>query len=341
MSRHLFLSDYSMLNHVTHSHPENSSRLKAILEVMEESLCKEFLDLSVMRNATVDEITRVHEPAYVKNVLALKGLTANLDPETQISPGSVDAALLAAGLGLELVEQIVNGKAQNGFALVRPPGHHSRPSGAMGFCVFNNIAIAAKQAMAMGIKRILILDWDVHHGNGTQEAFYGDDRVLFVDIHQDNLFPQNSGTLKENGSGKGVGFTVNIPLPPACHDGDYLYVFDRLVRPLAVRYQPELILVSAGFDAHRLDPLGGMKLTTEGFSLLAKRTKHLAESLCGGKIALFLEGGYDPYFLAKNVMACAEALANKISQTHPAEKIKMPSRDVERMTKEIYGIHFK
>jgi acetoin utilization deacetylase AcuC-like enzyme len=341
MAKHLFLSDRGMLDHVTHAHPESAGRLEAILEAFEDSTCKEFLDLSIKRHATVDEIALVHERAYVNEVLKLKGKTAYLDPETQISPGSVDAALLAAGLGLELVEQVVNGKVQNGFALVRPPGHHSRPSGAMGFCVFNNIAIAAKRALAMGIKRILILDWDVHHGNGTQEAFYADDQILFIDIHQDNLFPQNSGTLKEGGSGKGAGFTVNIPLPPACVDDDYLSIFDQLVEPLAIKYQPELILVSAGFDAHESDPLGGMKLTTKGFGLLAERAKHLADSLCGGKMILFLEGGYDPYFLAKNVMECAEVLAVKSNRPDRKEKMKTASSEVERIIKEIYGVHFK
>lgn len=341
MSKSLFISDYSLLNHVTLAHPESAGRLEAILEAFQDSQHKGLLNLSVKRQASLDEIAMVHEPAYINEVLKLKGKTANLDPETQISPGSVDAAILAAGLSLELVEQIISGKTQNGFALIRPPGHHSRPSGAMGFCVFNNIAIATKKALAMGIKRVLILDWDVHHGNGTQEAFYEDDRVLFIDIHQDNLFPQNSGTLKQNGSGKGTGFTVNIPLPPGCADNDYLYIFDQLVEPLALKYQPELILVSAGFDAHESDPLGGMKLTTKGFGLLAERTKHLAESLCGGKIALFLEGGYDPYFLDKNVMECAEVLINKTINVSAEPQIKIASLEVERITKEIYGTYFK
>ncbi|HEV8052374.1 MAG TPA: histone deacetylase, partial [Parachlamydiaceae bacterium] len=284
MAKHLILSDYDMFNHVTRAHPESAGRLLAILEAFEERPCKEFLNLSVKRRATVDEIMQVHEPAYVNDVLALKGRTANLDPETQISPGSVDAALLAAGLCLELADQVVKGKIENGFALVRPPGHHSRPSAAMGFCVFNNIAIACKRALDMGIKRILIFDWDVHHGNGTQEVFYEDERVLFIDIHQENLFPQNSGLIKEIGSGKGLGFTVNLPLPPSCGDNDYLYAFDQIVEPLAVRFRPELILVSAGFDAHESDPLGGMKLTTKGFGLLAARVKRLAEVFCEGKM---------------------------------------------------------
>jgi acetoin utilization deacetylase AcuC-like enzyme len=237
--------------------------------------------------------------------------------------------------------QVVKGKAKNGFAFLRPPGHHSRPSGAMGFCVFNNIAIAAKQALAMGVKRILIFDWDVHHGNGTQEVFYDDDRVLFVDIHQENLFPHNSGAQKEVGNGNGKGYTVNIPLPPLCSDADYLYVFDQLVEPFVDKYQPELILVSAGFDAHESDPLGGMKLTTNGFGLLAERTKRLAEKNCGGKLAMFLEGGYDPYFLAKNVMACAEVLAGKESSDKIPKILKPESKQVENIVKEIYGIHSK
>lgn len=337
--KHLFLTHLKQLEHGNETHPENSARLQAILDEFATSPYKNLLNLSVDRQATLDELTKVHEKNYVDHVLSLEGQTANLDHETILSKGSVNAALLAAGQGLELVEQVVEGQVQNGFVLVRPPGHHARPACGMGFCVFNNIAIAAKKALSMGIKRILILDWDVHHGNGTQEAFYESDNVLFIDIHQDSLFPVPSGLLQEKGQGKGLGFTVNIPLPPSCHNEDYLYVFDQLVEPLARQYQPELILVSAGFDAHESDPMGFMNLTTQAYGLLTAKTKQLAEEVCKGKLVLFLEGGYNPFFLAKNVMECVRVLVGE-SISNDLEKLS-PSKKVETLVKEIYESYFR
>lgn len=335
MSKHLFLSHHSLLDHHgTSRHPENSSRLQAILEAFAFSPFNQFLNLSCARQATVDELLLIHDQSYIDLVLSLDGKRACLDPETPISPGSVKAALLAAGLGLEVVEQIVGNRIQNGFALLRPPGHHARPSLGMGFCIFNNIAIAAKKALSQGIKRILILDWDVHHGNGTQEAFYDTDSVLFIDLHQENLFPVSSGLISEKGKDRGLGSTVNIPLPPHCRDEDYLYIFDAVVSPLALKYEPELILVSAGFDAHESDPLGFMKLTTEGYGLLTKRVINLAHKVCGGRLAFFLEGGYNPYFLAKNVMECVQALC----QPSSSEEIRplLPSKEVVALIEKHY-----
>lgn len=308
MNRHLFLSHSLLLDHGIPSHPENASRLDAIFESFALSSYKDCLDLSQQRLASLDELTQVHSQSYIQKVLSHNGHNFSLDPETLITPGTVKAAFLAAGLGITLVEQVVLGNVVNGFALLRPPGHHARPSAGMGFCIFNNIAIAAKKALSKGLSRILILDWDVHHGNGTQETFYEDDKVLFIDIHQDNLFPINSGLVSEKGSGKGIGYTVNIPLPAGCRDEDYFQVFENQVKPLVLEYQPELILVSAGFDAHESDPMAAMNLTTEGFGMLAIKTKALAEQVCEGKLVLFLEGGYNPYFLARNVMECVKVL---------------------------------
>lgn len=342
MSEHLFLSHLRLLDHGSSEHPENASRLKSILETFEISPYKKFLNLSTDRLATFDELIQVHDSAYVNKTLFLEGGETYLDPETILSSGSVKAALLAAGLGIGLIELVVNGNKQNGFAVIRPPGHHARPRKGMGFCLFNNIAIAAKKALAMGVNRLLILDWDVHHGNGTQETFYGDDRVFFIDLHQENLFPVYSGLIHETGKGKGNGFTVNIPLPAGCFDEDYFYVFDQLVKPLAARFQPELILVSAGFDAHESDPLGFMNLTTAGFGIITKKTKFLADQLCDGKLVLFLEGGYNPFFLAKNVMECVSVLVEgKTSYVVLENGLRSPSKKVEALVKEVYDIHFK
>ena len=337
MKKHLILSNLAFLDHGVPSHPENANRLKAILSRLEESPYHQYLDLSVDRLATIEELSQVHEPSYIQQVLSLDGKNGSLDDETFLTSGSVKAARMAAGMGIELVERVLQGKIKNGFALLRPPGHHSRPSAGMGFCIFNNIAIATKKALETGLKRVLILDWDVHHGNGTEEMFYSDDRVLLIDLHQDNLFPVGSGLLNERGSGKGFGFTVNIPLPASSKDGDYLYTFDKIVRPLALEYVPELILVSAGFDAHESDPLGFMNVTTEGFGLLAAKVKALAEEVCGGKLAFFLEGGYDSHCLAKNVLECIGVLIEE--KTSSKETNLSPSKEVETLIKEIYTSH--
>jgi len=300
-----------LLDHGIPLHPEYAGRLSAILTAIEESPYRSLLDLSCERLVTVDELSKIHTMTYIDYILSLTGQEAALDEDTFLTRGSVKAALTAAGLGIELVEQIVKGNIKNGFALLRPPGHHARFGNAMGFCIFNNIAIAAQKALSLGLRRILILDWDVHHGNGTQESFYEDERVFFMDMHQNNLFPTHSGLLEETGKGKGAGFTLNLPLPDQSGDDAYLYAFDALFKPLVLDYQPELILVSAGFDAHAEDPLGSMNVTSQGFRQLAMRAKALAQEVCGGKILFFLEGGYNPYYLAESVMECIDVLASK------------------------------
>lgn len=339
MKKHLFLSHPLLLEHGDPSHIENASRLKFILDSLGESPYQKYLELACNRLATRDEIAAVHHLSYVDEVLSLDGKVASIDQETLLSPKSVQAALMAAGLGIELVEQILEGKVENGFALVRPPGHHATMARGMGFCLFNNIAIAAKKALARGIQRIVILDWDVHHGNGTQDVFYSDHQVLLIDFHQHNLFPANSGLLHEVGRDQGKGFTVNIPLPHSRQDKDYLYLFEKLVKPLVLDYRPELILVSAGFDAHESDPLGFMKLTTEGYGLLTAQVKALAKEVCQGKVAFFLEGGYNPFFLAKNVMECIEILVNDSLLEQRASDT--PDNDIKMFLDQIYEFHIK
>ena len=340
MTKHLFLSHLSLLKHETGEHPEKAERMEMIIEEFKKKPYDGLLNLSCTRSATIEEISQVHDIDYINHIRSLEGQVATIDSETIMSFGTVKAACLAAGLGLELVERVVKGETQNGFVVVRPPGHHARPSTGMGFCIFNNIAIAAKKALAMGIQRLVILDWDVHHGNGTQEIFYEDNRVLFVDLHQSGLFPVSSGLISETGSQNGMGYTVNIPLPVECKDQDYLYVFDQLVKPLILNYSPNLILVSAGFDAHESDPLGFMNLTTDGYRDLTKRIKSLAEEVCEGKLVLFLEGGYNTFFLAKNVLECVKVLCEEKS-VNKIEEIKISSPQLEELVREIHGYHFK
>ena len=321
----LFLSHPDCLDHGGLDHPENRRRLDGIYQVFESSNQKPrsndltppttlTLDLTIDRLATREELVQVHTPEYVDGVFSLEGKTGAIDHETPISEGSVRAARLAAGMGLHLLDQVLKGKVRNGFILARPPGHHARPSQGMGFCVFNTVALLAKSALNRGLNRILILDWDVHHGNGTQEAFYDDGRVFLIDLHQENLFPQNSGGTDEKGAGNGLGWTLNIPLPHSCRDADYLEILKMVVQPRVYAYEPELILVSAGFDADISDELGSMSLTSAGYRQMTRVVKEWAESLCEGRLILNLEGGYDPAALAKNVFQCAEVLSSSIPE---------------------------
>ena len=290
-----------------HGHPESPDRLKSIWTELTGRPVAGTEALSPPRS-TPEELGRVHDAGYVREILELAGLSGSLDGDTAISPRSIDAALLAAGAAAEGVRRVLDGRSQGAFALVRPPGHHAEATRAMGFCLFNNVAVAAAEAHARGIKRVLCVDWDVHHGNGTQHAFYGRNDLLFVSTHQWPLYP-GTGAAEETGAGEGAGYTVNVPLPPGCGDADYAAVFAEALLPVAEQYRPELILVSAGFDAHQLDPLGGMRITDEGFATLCGAVKEVADRHCPGRLVLTLEGGYDLGALARSVRNCVEVMA--------------------------------
>jgi acetoin utilization deacetylase AcuC-like enzyme len=216
-----------------------------------------------------------------------------LDPDTSTSAHSYEVALLAAGGVLKAIELILKSEVQNGFAFVRPPGHHAEASRAMGFCLFNNVAIGAEYLLKKcGQKQVLILDWDLHHGNGTQNSFYARNDVLYFSTHQFPHYP-GTGHWSETGEGEGEGFTINIPLSPGKRDGEYLYIFDKILNPIADKFQPDFILVSAGFDIYEGDPLGGMQITSEGFGALAHNLLGLADKHCNERILFVLEGGYN------------------------------------------------
>lgn len=262
------------------------------------------------RPATLEELQAVHEPGYLARLLALRGRGGVLDEEL-LSPGSVDAALLAAGAAVGLVEELLAGRAHNGMALLRPPGHHAGPDKAMGWCLLGNAAIAAAAALRRGVRRVLLVDWDAHHGNGTQRAFWESAEVLFVDLHQDALYPEESGGEVECGAGAGLGMTVNLPLPAGSGDADASFALERVLLPLAARFRPELVLVSCGFDAHRDDVNAELELTPAGYAALCRTVQRVADEHAGGRLALLLEGGYDPAALAAGVRTCLDVLSGE------------------------------
>ncbi|MFZ5445041.1 MAG: histone deacetylase [Myxococcota bacterium] len=310
MSTVRLITDPAWQRHVAGPmHPESPGRLRAIEELLQRAPVAG-VEHATPRPATREELLRVHTSEHVERVLSLAGKSAQLDPDTAMSPGSADAAVLAAGAAAQLALDVYQGAASSGFALVRPPGHHAEASHAMGFCLFNNVAVAAEAALAAGAQRVLVLDWDVHHGNGTQSSFFARRDVLFCSTHQFPFYP-GSGAPSEIGAGEGAGFTVNVALPAGQGDADYGAVFHELLLPIAQRYRPELILVSAGFDPHRADPLGGMNVTERGFAAMCSAVRELAAEVCGGRLALLLEGGYDLEGLSQSVHACVEVLAGR------------------------------
>ena len=297
------------LDHHTGPHPETERRLVTIIEHLDAEGMLVDRPLLTPTNAPREAILGVHDAAYVD---ALERFCAAgggwLEPSTVVSAESFDVALLAAGGAIRAVDAVLTGEAMRVFALVRPPGHHATAETGMGFCLFNNVAIAAQYARGRyGLERVAIIDWDVHHGNGTNDIFYDDPQVLFVSTHQYPLYP-GSGLARERGTGAGEGYTLNIPLPPRANDADYLRVFDELIGSLVLSYQPELLFVSAGFDAAQDDPLAEMLVSDEGFRQMAERVVAWADACCEGRIVALLEGGYDLAALARGVAVTLRVL---------------------------------
>jgi acetoin utilization deacetylase AcuC-like enzyme len=300
--------DPAYAEHDTGDHPEGADRIATVVDHLETTDLWPRLTVVEPRPATVEDLLLVHTRAHVEMVRgAAESGGRWLDSDTHVSRRSYEIALLAAGGTIVATEQWAEGRAS--FALVRPPGHHATPDRAMGFCLFNNIAIAARRLLAAGYERLAIVDWDVHHGNGTQAAFIDEPRVLFCSLHQWPLYP-GSGWMTECGEGDGEGFTVNLPLPPGSLDGDYARAFEAVLEPIVTQYEPQAVLVSAGQDPHADDPLASMMLTQDGFAQLALRVSHLAEAHCEGRLTLVLEGGYDRTASALAIEAELRALCD-------------------------------
>lgn len=277
-----------------YAHPESPARLAAIYEMLAEPDMIGMFTPIPARAATNDEIAMIHRRSYIDEVAATAGHAyVSLDPDTATSAGSYVAAQLAVGGLLNAVDSVVSGAVDNAFALVRPPGHHAEADRAMGFCLFNNVAVAAMHAINRhNMKRVLIVDWDLHHGNGTQHAFYEDNRVLYFSTHQYPYYP-GTGALEEIGLGAGLGYTINVPLRSGADNDSYLNIFRRILQPVARQFKPELVLVSAGFDIYEDDPLGGMQVTPAGFATLTRVLLDIADASCGGRLVMTLEGGYN------------------------------------------------
>ena len=258
--------------------------------------------------ATHEQLARVHSEEYLRRIRETAGQALALDPDTYTSPETSEVARLAAGAAVDAVERVLGGHQRSAFALVRPPGHHAEHARAMGFCFYNNIAVAAAHARAHGLRKVAIVDYDVHHGNGTQHAFETDPHVLYLSAHQYPFYP-GTGAVHEIGAGDGRGFTVNCPLEAGAVSEDYRIVFQEVMLPVLRQFEPALILVSAGFDAHERDPIANMRLTPEVFAAMTMELRHVAAEHCEGRMVLVTEGGYDLRALGASIDSVVKVLA--------------------------------
>jgi acetoin utilization deacetylase AcuC-like enzyme len=330
------------LEHDTGDHVENARRLVTALSYLKETGIKEKLTCLPPRPASLEELEMIHAPEYISYVKskAEKG-GGWLDSDTVMSPRSYEAALYAAGGLLVAVEEVMKGEVDNAFALVRPPGHHAIYDRAMGFCIFNNMAVAAKFALSrFNLKRVLIADFDVHHGNGTQDAFYADPKVLYFSTHQYPFYP-GTGWMDETGTGKGEGTTVNFPMAAGWGDEEYLRAFNEVLVPVARRFQPQLILVSAGFDAHWADHLAMMRVSVKAFAQMAMILKNLAAELCQGRLIFTLEGGYNLRVVSSSIKAIFAVLLGNSEIDDPLGKASMARKPegFDEHIREIKRIH--
>jgi acetoin utilization deacetylase AcuC-like enzyme len=306
----LLYRDALFLQHKTGRHPERPERLTAITARLDATGLAGRCTPGTFAPLTAEEVLRVHGPLVGQRVReAAEAGGGGLDPDTVVSPLSYQVGLAAAGACAAAVDAVLAGAQPNALCLVRPPGHHATPERSMGFCLFNNVALAARRALAHGVNRVLVVDWDVHHGNGTQDVFYADEQVTFFSIHRHGAgFYPGTGASDETGEGPGLGKTVNAPVRYGTSRPDYHAAFRHALHRAADASRPELVLLSAGFDAHAQDPIGSLGLETEDFTLLTQEVLGVARTHAGGRLVSCLEGGYDLDALAESVQAHLEAL---------------------------------
>jgi len=322
-------------------HPEHPGRIEAVWQTFEDAGLQSQMQQMTPQAATDEMLLRVHTQKHLDLLKYVAGQDrlAMIDADTYALPVSERIARLSAGGVIGAVEAVAKQEAPNALAAVRPPGHHATPDRAMGFCLLNNVAVAVRHAQALyNIKRVLIVDFDVHHGNGTQDAFYSDDSVLFISTHQHPFYP-GTGAINDIGQGPAKGTTINIPLSQGQGDTNYMRIFREIIWPAARRFQPQLILVSAGFDAHFVDPLASMRLSLQGYAQLCRELLQMANELCGGKIVFVMEGGYDLQALGHGMRNIAHVLLGQdhISDPYGLDSAKEP--DVQPVLEEIKAIH--
>jgi len=301
-------------------HPERPERAE-VFDVVANRWRGRGADVIAPRSATREHLLRIHDADYVQKIADAAGKPARLDPDTFMSPESYEIALLAAGGTIDAVERVMNGPTRAAVALVRPPGHHAERARAMGFCLFNNIAIGAAHARAHGAGRVAIVDYDVHHGNATQHTFEPDPQVLYVSTHQYPFYP-GTGAAGEIGRDAGRGFTVNLPLEAGAVAEDFHLVFSDVILPILRQFKPDLMMISAGFDAHEADPLGGLRLTADAFAAMTMELRQVAEECCRGRVVAVTEGGYDLHALAESLDAVVSTLDG------PAGPARWPSSGI-------------
>ena len=319
-------------------HPERPDRLVAVSQALRAF--ESVIDHRAPRAAERDEILRVHGREHWSRIQETAGMDAvRLDADTYACRESFDVARLAAGGTIDLARSVANGEATCGIAAVRPPGHHAENDRAMGFCLFNNVAIAARALQAeCGLDKILILDWDVHHGNGTQHTFEADPSVLYVSTHQFPYYP-GTGDFGETGFGRGEGTTVNVPMAAGCGDTEYVGVLRRILVPVARQFQPELILVSCGFDAHRDDPLASMEVTGDGYQAMTRIVRELADELCRSRLVFVLEGGYSPSSLIEGTSAVIRGMTAQVPVDTGENSLLEPGARLRATLDRVAAVH--
>lgn len=329
------------LRHTLEGHPENFRRLEGTWQLLHDDGIVYDLLRVPSSPAPLDAILRVHTAQYIERLQAISARGGGrIDADTYVNADSYQAALLAAGGLLNLTDMVLQGQADNGFALIRPPGHHALEHRGMGFCLLANAAIAARWAQDHhGLERVLIVDFDVHHGNGTQDIFYDDPTVLFFSTHQFPYYP-GTGAADEVGSEMAYGTTINVPFPTFVGDAGYLQAFQRVLEPLAREFQPQLIILSAGFDAHWLDPLAGMNLSIGGYMQLVQSLMGLADELCNGKLVCVLEGGYHLEVLAHSVLSTLRLLSGSAQGiSDPFGVAQQRERDITNLLSRLQNLH--
>jgi acetoin utilization deacetylase AcuC-like enzyme len=341
MKRTAIVYDPYNLRHTLEGHPENYRRLQLTMELLADEGMLDKLVTVPSTPAPPEAILAVHTPQYLERLqsLARQG-GGHLDSDTYVTIDSYEAALRAAGGILNLVDTILWRQADNGFALVRPPGHHALVHQGMGFCLFANAAIAARWAQRHhGVDRVMIVDFDVHHGNGTQDIFYRDPSVLFFSTHQFPYYP-GTGAAVELGADKAYGSTVNVPMPPHVGDKGYLETFQRILAPIARRFRPQLIILSAGYDAHWLDPLASMGMSVTGYAALVQELMGLADELCGGRLVCVLEGGYHLQVLAHSVLTTFQVLRTEpVRPSDPFGLSQATERSIHHLLGQLKMLH--